>query len=323
MKFNPNTGEILHGVLPNTSDGFNHIHSITQYSPTQLLIGSDQGVALYDIPTDKSILYTNDELNNRSLSNQFVYPIHRDREGGFWIGTFYGGINYMSPDTKHINRYTPSRYRNSVCGNVISCLGEDSSGTIWIGSDDGGLCNYNPSNGKFTKYPLDRTRTYDNVHAVNSSPQGIWVGTFSSGAGLLNPATGQWRQVPLEGYGNSYSCYAILQDSKGNVWMAANDCLNRYDVNKDMFIRHRYLGSWTKCIVEDTRHRIWVGTQGKGLFIFNPAMDTWVNFHSGKDGGNLPNNQVYHISMTKEGEIYVATGNGVALYDEANDRFKK
>lgn len=323
LKFNPNTGEILHGVLPNTSDGFNHIHSITQYSPTQLLIGSDQGVALYDIPTDKSILYTNDELNNRSLSNQFVYPIHRDREGGFWIGTFYGGINYMSPDTKHINRYTPSRYRNSVCGNVISCLGEDSSGTIWIGSDDGGLCNYNPSNGKFTKYPLDRTRTYDNVHAVNSSPQGIWVGTFSSGAGLLNPATGQWRQVPLEGYGNSYSCYAILQDSKGNVWMAANDCLNRYDVNKDMFIRHRYLGSWTKCIVEDTRHRIWVGTQGKGLFIFNPAMDIWVNFHSGKDGGNLPNNQVYHISMTKEGEIYVATGNGVALYDEANDRFKK
>ena len=323
IKFNPNNGDVLHSDSPRIPNGFFHIHSIAQFSPSKLLVGSDQGMALYDIPSGKSILYTKDELNRHSLSDQFVYPIIRDREGGFWIGTFYGGVNYMAPDTKHISRFSHSRYRNSVSGNVISCISEDSHGTIWIGSDDGGLCNYNPTNGQFTKFTLDRSRNYDNVHALNPTDRGIWVGTFSSGAGLLNPETGQWRQIPLEGYGNNYSCYAILQDADGNVWMSANDCLNRYDPARNMFVKYRHLGSWTKCIVQDSKRRIWIGTQGKGLFLFNPRLDTWVNFHTAATGGNLPNNQVYHISLSDQGNVLVCTGDGVARYDEKANRFNK
>lgn len=323
IKFNPQNGDVLRSTQPDIPNGFYHIHSLAQYSPTKLLVGSDQGMALYDIPTGKSVLYAKDELNRHSLTDQFVYPIRRDREGGFWIGTFYGGVNYMAPDTKHISRFSHSRYRNSVSGNVISCISQDSRGTIWIGSDDGGLCSYNPVSGQFTKYPLDRNRTYDNVHAVNPTEQGIWVGTFLSGAGLLNPATGQWRQIPLEDYGNAYSCYAILQDREGNVWMSANDCLNRYDPQKGMFVKYRYLGSWAKCIVEDGKHRIWIGTQGNGMFMFNPGLDTWSSFHSTPSGGNLPNNQVYHISVSDLDEIYAATGNGVVIYDQSNNRFRK
>lgn len=323
IKFNPNNGNVLQNTHPDTPNGFYHIHSLAQFSPTKLLVGSDQGMALYDIPTGRSILYAKDELNRHSLTDQFVYPIRRDREGGFWIGTFYGGVNYMAPDIKHISRFTHSRYRNSVSGNVISCIGQDSRGTVWIGSDDGGLCSYNPLTGQFSKYPLDVDRTYDNVHAVNPTNQGIWVGTFSSGAGLLNPSTGQWRQYPLEGYGNAYACYAILQDHDGNVWMSANDCLNRYDPHKGMFVKYRYLGSWAKCIVQDRKNRIWIGTQGNGLFMFNPRLDTWNSFHSTSSGGNLPNNQVYHISVSDQDDIYVATGNGVAIYDESNNSYRK
>lgn len=323
LKFNPVSGEVLHQVKPDRFDGFSHIHSVEQYSPGRLLVGSDRGLALYDISSDTSTLYTKDELNQHSLSNQFVYPVKRDHEGGFWVGTFYGGANYLAPDTKHIRRFTHSLYRNSVSGNVISCIQEGDDGSIWIGSDDGGLCRYNPHTGVFDKFPLSTGHPYDNVHAVYPTAEGIWVGTFADGAGLLDIKTGKWKRIPLEGAGSTYSCYAILKDSRGEIWMVSDVSLNRYDKGKGTFVRHRTLGAWAKSILEDSRHRIWIGTQGNGLILFNPRLDTWVHFRPGEEEGNLPHNQVYDITETHDNEIYVALGNGVARYDEASRSFEK
>ena len=47
----------------------------------------------------------------------FVYPLLKDREGGLWAGTYYGGINYRSPFADQFKGY-----RKPVEG--ICCLVE-------------------------------------------------------------------------------------------------------------------------------------------------------------------------------------------------------
>ena len=300
-----------------------HIHSIEQYSPARLLVGSEQGLTLFDIPSSTSCTYAPDELDRRSLSNQFVYPILKDKEGGVWVGTFYGGVNYMAPDTKHIRSLTHSKFRNSICGDVISCIDEAPDGSIWIGSDDGGLCRYEPTTGNFRSYPLNGGSEGNNVHALDATAEGIWVGTYSDGAGLLNPATGVWKRIPLEGVGNNYNCYSIFRDTHGTVWMAAGNTLNRLDENRGMFVRHRDLGAWIVNVVQDSHLNLWIATQGKGVFFYNPYFDTWANYTTSRNHGSLPHNHVNQIKISEEGKIYAATSNGIAVFNEKDHSFHK
>ena len=87
--------------------------------PHQLLIGSDDGLLLFNTITEEYQLFTEDETNPHSLSNRFVYPIIKDHEGGIWIGTYYGGVNYISPNTGQFESFVHSRFSNSVNGTVI------------------------------------------------------------------------------------------------------------------------------------------------------------------------------------------------------------
>jgi len=319
--FDPRTGDARRG-LGGCAERIYHIHSITQYSPSRLLVGSEQGLALYDITTSSHIMYNKDELNRRSLSNQFVYPVMKDREGGIWVGTFYRGVNYMAPDTKRIRSWSHSRFRNSVSGNVVSCFSEDSDGDIWIGSDDGGVCRFSPSTGLFRSFPLSDDGG-DNVHSLYADGRLIWVGTYSDGAGVLDSSTGEWMPVPLEGSGNSYNCYAIYKDTHGTVWMGADNCLNRYDHERHMFVRQRNLASWIVGICEDKDHRLWISTQGMGAFLYNPMYDSWVNYRTGNEHGNLPHDHVNHISVDDSGKIYAATVNGIGVFDEKANSFRR
>lgn len=323
MRFNAQTGEITRSHREGSDEHIFHIHSIAQYSPSRLLVGSEQGLSLYDIGTGKNILYKQNEHDRMSLSNQFVYPVMKDTEGGVWVGTFYGGVNYVAPDTKHIRGFTHSQYRNSVSGNVISCLSEDAEGNIWIGSDDGGVCSYNHDTGEFRTYRLSPNGTSDNVHALFADGARIWVGSYSNGSGVLDPATGKWRHIPLEGSDNSYSCYAIHKDRYGTVWMAANDCLNRYDADRDMFVRQRDIGSWIVDISEDSAGRLWIATQGKGVFVYNTRSDSWMNYNAAPGSGNLPHGHVNQVAVFAGDEVYAATINGIGRFDSELNRFER
>ena len=99
---------------------------------------------------------TEDDADPYALSNRFVYPVLKDHEGGVWIGTFYGGVNYLSPGAGQFEWYHPVSNGNSVSGAVISGFCEDNDGDIWIASDDGGLNRFSPHGRHFTHYLPDK-----------------------------------------------------------------------------------------------------------------------------------------------------------------------
>ncbi len=322
VKFNGRTGEGKKMMTENASVGALHVHAVTQYSPTMLLVGSDSGLTLVDMNTGESKVYGYDELNAESLNDKFVYKAVVDSEGGLWVGTYYRGVNYLRPGSQRFRRWDPSRFANSVSGNVVVRLCEDNSGFIWIGTADGGLCRYDPENQVFRSYPLSGSRDPENVNALCADGNKIWVGTYTKGAGVLDASTGSWHRIPVDGETYS-SCYAIHKDSKGRIWMAATEWLAKYNPEKDLFERICNLKAWINDIDEDRDGNLWICTQGKGLFRYDPETGTYENYRATGEPDALPHDHVNGVKIDNENVVYVATTYGVYVYDRAGNIFKR
>ena len=280
QKIDKYSGKATTYLHPTDGKGATHIHSIMEYAPHQLLIGSDDGLLLFNTITEEYQLFTEDETNPHSLSNRFVYPIIKDHEGGIWIGTYYGGVNYISPNTGQFESFVHSRFSNSVNGTVIGRFCEDSNGDVWIASDDGGLNRFSPKNRKFSHYlPLEgkNSLSYHNVHALCMDDDNLWIGTYTGGVNVLNLQTGTFKTysayqdnpASLDGT----SSYAIFKDRKERIWITSMSGVNLYNREKDNFTRIKDLDALTIDIDQDTKGNLWFSTQGKGLFKYHPDME--------------------------------------------------
>lgn len=330
QKIDKYSGKATTYLHPTDGKGATHIHSIMEYAPHQLLIGSDDGLLLFNTITEEYQLFTEDETNPHSLSNRFVYPIIKDHEGGIWIGTYYGGVNYISPNTGQFESFVHSRFSNSVNGTVIGRFCEDSNGDVWIASDDGGLNRFSPKNRKFSHYlPLEgkNSLSYHNVHALCMDGDNLWIGTYTGGVNVLNLQTGTFKTysayqdnpASLDGT----SSYAIFKDRKERIWVTSMSGVNLYNREKDNFTRIKYLDALTIDIDQDTKGNLWFSTQGKGLFKYHPEKQIWKNYiHDHKNPNSLANNQVNCVLIDTNGEMWVGTMNGLCKYNAEEDAFE-
>lgn len=300
-----------------------HIHSITEYKPGVLLLGCDNGLILTDTNSNFSHTYAKDELNPYSISGAFVYPVFIDNEGGIWVGTFYSGLNYVSPSAGRFKSYRHSRLKNSVHGNVIGRFCEDNDHNIWIASDDGGLNKFNPSTGIFEHFAIGSGNLDDNnIHALCIDGNNLWIGTYTGGVYVLDINTGKQRNyLTVKGDENSLydnSSYAIFKDSHANIWVTTVDGITLYQPKTDNFKRIKFIGDIIVDIDEDKNGHLWFSTQGKGIFRFDTKSGKWRNYVSPE----LPDNIVNCIHIDKDNNIWVATNNGLLRYDNAKDIFE-
>lgn len=322
---NPFTGRARRMIAANRSDMI-HIHSLTPVGKSLLYIGSDIGVTVYDTETGASTLLSHDELQPASLSGAFVYPIVADSEGGLWIGTFYAGLNYLPPDIKHFESMRHSRFVNSVSGNIISSFCQDAQGNIYIGSEDGGVCRYDRATDTYTVLKAASGSGADNVHTLCLNGDNLWVGTYSSGIRIYDTRTGRLQrdmsQVKTSAGATLLSCYTMLLDRQGDMWIASANEIMRYNPSTDRYEYVRNLGAWTTDIKEDEGGNLWFSTQGQGLYRYSRSNDEWRHYvYAPGVEGSLPYNHVSCIDFDARGEMWIATGNGLARYRVTTDDF--
>ena len=329
QKIDRYTGKATVYLHPSDGEGATHIHSLMEYAPHQLLIGSDDGLLLFNTLTCEHQLFTEDETSPYSLSNRFVYPIVKDREGGIWIGTYYGGVNYLSPNAGQFECFAHSRFFNSVNGTVIGRFCEDTYGHIWIASDDGGLSRFSPKDKQFVHYMPDEhgnSLSYHNVHALCLDGDDLWIGTYTGEVNVLNLQTGVFKvytshqdnPTTLDGA----SSYAIFKDREKRIWVGSMSGVNLYNRTEDNFIRVKDLGSLTIDIDQDADGNLWFSTQGRGLFKYNPDQQTWKNYVYSDTPGSLANDQVNCMLIDGNRDMWVGTMNGLCKYNAKQDSFE-
>jgi ligand-binding sensor domain-containing protein len=103
---------------------------------------------------------------------------------------------------------------------------------------------------------------------------------------------------------------ALIQDTKGNIWMAAFDGIFRYDGKSFTNITSKVSSARFFSVLEDSKGNLWFGSIGSGVFLYNGK--SFRNFTT-KDG--LINNGVTCIYEDKTGTIWFGTGGGASRYD--------
>ena len=329
-KFDRETRRVTNYLSPASPGGILHIHEISEYKPNLLFVGSDDGLSLFNTVNQTHQLFTSNETDPSSLSDKFVYPIFKDREGGIWIGTYFGGVNYISPNNGVFERYTHSKYVNSVNGNVISRFTEDKKGNIWISSDDGGLNVLDTQTGHFSAYmpqPGKNSISYYNVHALCWDDDKLWIGTYSGGLNVLDTKTGKFKLYNSE-EGNPKSLdggsiYAIYKDRSNNMWVASMSGINLYNRKTDNFTRVKYLNATTIDITQDKKGWLWFATPGKGVFRFNPQKKEWRNYTTIISGGkSLSCNQTNCLLVDHKEQLWIGTSSGLCRYNYTNNSFE-
>lgn len=326
---NKEDNSITKFLSPEKTGGILHIHEITEYKPDMLFIGSDDGLSLYNTRTGEHQLFTSSEIDPYSLSDKFIYPILKDREGGVWIGTYFGGVNYISPNSGLFERYTFSRYVNSVNGNVIGGFTEDKNGNIWIASDDGGLNRLDVKTGRFTAYmPIEgrNSLSYHNVHALCWDNDDLWIGTYSGGLNILNTRTGKFKfyhhNVADTNTLDGGSVYSIYKDRNNRMWVGTMGGINLYSHEKDNFSRLKQVNATTISIVQDNNGWIWFATLGKGALRLNPQTNQWREYTTAtEDQNSLPSNILNCVLFDSQERLWFGTTNGLTRYDYSNDCF--
>lgn len=318
-KLDPRTKQVEKYLTGEEGKGILHIHSILEYSPELLLIGSDDGLTIFNPVTQESFLYDNYGDNEKSLSDKFIYPILKDREGGVWIGTYYNGINYLPPYCGQFNGYSESSDIPYFNSRIISRFCEGENGNIWIASDDSGLSCFNPSTMQFLDFNGREKLNKHNLHALCMVDKDLWIGTYGDGIQILNIQTGVIKNYSISNGLDENSIYSIFKDSQGQIWTGSMNGICQYDAQKQRFTPIKYLEALVIEIAEDAKGNLWIATQGKGLFRYSPQKNKeWKKYGLEKGFNSLTIN---HLCINKDNEIWVATSEGLYLYNPLKDIF--
>ena len=306
-------------------DGY--VRSIEFKSPNELWAGTENGLYIYDTATTKTAHLTSSIENDPyALADNAIYDVFRDREGGMWIGSYFGGVNYYPHQWKYFEKYYPHGDIGFMGRRIREfCAGGD--GTVWIGTEDKGLFNFNPATKKITKF--DDKRIYPNVHGLCLDGGYLWIGTFSGGLNRLDLSSCRlkcYRQGDAYNMPISNDIFTFCRTRSGQLFIGTISGLMVYNRSTDDFTRVPQLANkFIYNILEDRVGDLWLATYANGVFHYDAKRHKWKNYlNNPADKRSLPYNKVISIFQDSRERLWFMTqGGGLCRYDKTGDYFAR
>lgn len=239
------------------------------------------------------------------LSNSTIECILQDHRGFIWFGTRDGLNKY---DGEHITVYRHDKDSSSLSDNFIRHIYEDRNKKLWIGTSNG-LNRFDPESNKFKRYPsaLNNKKSSGNndVRAVEENESGLWIATSGGPLNLLDKKNNTIRHF-------DYHANDIHTDRKGNLWLATDKGLYRFDKNRSAFQMIEGLSNYNLLVIaEATDGNLWLGTEEQGMIGYNPdTHDIRLYKHEEKNNNSLGSNLVRAIIVDKENNLWIGSING-------------
>ncbi|MGM9767401.1 MAG: two-component regulator propeller domain-containing protein [Candidatus Cryptobacteroides sp.] len=304
---------------------FFRVHAF--YSENELWAGTESGLYILDLSTGTKVhIKSPEQANEFSLSDNAVYSLCRDSEGGIWIGTFFGGVNYYPPRYTRFDKYWPhDEYR--FFGKRVREFCKDASGRLWIGTEDKGLFYIDNGSAEICRYPDSRVGT--NIHGLCADGDKLWVGTFSGALNRIDLEKGtleQWERGDEQWPLPSTDAFTIRKTRDSLVWIGTTLGTAVYDPSRGSFSKIEELGeAFVYYILEDRLGRLWFATYADGIYFCDRNTGEWRHWTADKTRpGALPGNKFCDIFEDSRGSLWIATvGEGLCRYDEASDRFER
>lgn len=293
----------------------------------ELWIGAESGIYIYNLRGGNfRHIISPDQSNPYSLTDNAVYSLYEDSEGGIWVGTYFGGVNFLPKSYSYFEKYYPSGGEAGLHGKRVREFCRDNYGMIWIGTEDGGLNRFNPSNRTFSFFAP--SAAFTNIQSLCLVDDYLWVGTFSRGLKVVEPSTGRlvrsFEQDSRPGSLIDNSIFAICQTTTGKVFVGTMFGLMTYDSVSATFTPVDELaGKFIYDIYEDSGGNVWLATYVNGAYRYDINNHKWRNYVCDEsDVRSLPSNKVLGVFEDNDNNLWLTTeGGGCCRFDPSTDSF--
>ncbi|MGN0048154.1 MAG: two-component regulator propeller domain-containing protein [Bacteroides sp.] len=333
--------KLIPRLTPKNRRSILQIRSIVERMPGQLLLASDEGLTQYGTHSGEWRTLKAQPGNADRLNDNYLQTLYFDREGALWVGTYFGGANYFSPEGDNFRHY-----HRSTCdmdARIISVMAQADGDNLWIGTDDAGFFYWNRRENSFRPYrpangqPDGYTPSYHNIHALLQTEDKLFVGMYMGGLDIMDLKSGHFRNyMPSPSSLRSlYSSgvYALCRDCQGEVWIGTTGGLNRYVPETDDFERvYEVHPADVSCIVDDpTDSLLWVCSLNQGVFCLDRRQHQWQQYTAGDNHHHrgeeerikpIPTDRVVTACIDTQHRLWVGTdGHGLLQLDRENSRF--
>lgn len=294
-KWNPNLDNFTTYRQRRSRSNSNYVTAFAQQDANQLWVGSHNGLSRVDLGTGliEQISTAKDPI--RGLNDHRIFALQFDQQGGLWIGTMVGGLNYLAPAANRITQPF-AEHQGAVPTGVTSLL-VDRTGTLWIGTFASGLFAYDNNRKTLVQYlPGDGGNSISSASILSlleDTDGNVWIGTNGDGLNHLDPTTRSFTSIATAtGDPNSLSSnviYALHQDTRGDLWIGTDQSgINRWRktdqlANRTIFQRYsRAQGlpdATVHAILSEATGIVWFSTNA-GLVRLDPYSDNITSFTS-------------------------------------------
>lgn len=259
----------------------------------------------------------------QGLSQSTVNDILLDQRGFLWIAT-QDGLNQYDGYEFKVFKFQPDD-TNSIPNNFIYSLQEDTlRHCLWVATHGGGLAKVNFSSGLISRLyhrDGDTNSLADNYlyPILLNHENKLWIGTRDKGLDLYDPDQkhiSHYRFIQKNGNSVSHNrIRTLFEDSRDRLWVGTDKGLLLYDRKEKRFKEalSQYINNIPVLkMTEDRSGNIWIGTDGLGLFRYDPTIDRVTIFSNHSPAKqSITNNTVRTLLIDNEQQLWIGTGYGL------------
>ena len=304
----------------------------------QIWVGTETGGITKLAPRQLQLeFFKHDAANPASLSPNAVNAMYAAPDGTLWVGTVEGGLNALAPDSRNFTHYTMAN--SGLPHNSVSTLAADNRGNLWIGTWGTGIAVMNLQQpGRIIPLVVDAKHqpflNFAGVLVYDPINDGMWLGT-NDGLFFYDLKRQQLIE-PFRGCLNVHGCIGSLITRDGKLLMGCVQGMveinlkSRIPGKGDFAVKyHQYKLDDPKsgvidkilsfCLAKDGK--IWLGSNGYGLYCYNYNKEGKTYVKSFTTNNGLANNTVKGIVEDNQGMLWIATDNGLSIFNPKTETF--
>lgn len=259
-----------------------------------------------------------------NIFGNYVSTLFLDTYDRLWFGTWGSGLYYSNRDLSAFyckDLAVSSKKNIGVSYDIILDIHADKNNIIWVSTNYGGIVKLSEGKGfrnveRVLTNPILKNKL--NIHSIYRDAGGIYLGTLKNGL-FTGKDFSSLSQLKITQNEKIFSIHKL----DNALAIGTSSYAIFLDENKKEISRLN-IAKATSFLTKN-KNRLWVGTQNSGLYYLDVSelsKPKIINhFTILGDANSIDSNRIAKIALDARNNMWIATYNGLHLYDVVSKSF--